>query len=100
MLTAYLNAAMLKAQYEILPDGEGFFGKIEGLKGVWANAKTLEECRDELREVLEEWIVLGLQMGHHIPEVDGISLNVRPPLASLSNLVNITRLRASRLICR
>ncbi len=77
MLTTYLNAAMRKAHYELLPEGEGFFGKIEGLKGVWAHAKSLEACRDELREVLEEWIVLGLQMGHDIPEVDSISLNVK-----------------------
>jgi hypothetical protein len=26
MLTAYINAAMRKARYEILPDGEGYFG--------------------------------------------------------------------------
>lgn len=77
MLTAYVNAAMRKAHYEILPDGEGYVGRIEGLQGVWANAETLEACREELREVLEEWIVLGLRMGHPIPPVDGIELAVR-----------------------
>ena len=61
MLTAYINAAMRKAHYEILPDGEGFFGKIENLQGVWANADTLEACREELQEVLEGWIALGLR---------------------------------------
>ena len=48
---------------------------IPGLQGVWANADTLEACRDELREVLEEWIILGLKMNHHIPVIDGIELN-------------------------
>ncbi|MCK4488284.1 MAG: hypothetical protein KAU38_16185 [Desulfobacterales bacterium] len=67
MLTSYINAAMRKAHYEILPDGEGYIGKIEAIQGVWANADTLEACRDELREVLEEWILLGLNMGHAIP---------------------------------
>ncbi len=43
----------------------------------WANAENLETCREELLDVLEEWIVLGLQMGHHIPEIEGISLNVQ-----------------------
>jgi predicted RNase H-like HicB family nuclease len=75
MLTAYINAAMRKARYVILPEGEGYFGNIEGLQGVWANADTLEACREALQEVLEEWIVLGLRMGHHLPEIDGISLN-------------------------
>ncbi len=77
MLTAYINAAMRKAHYEILPDGEGYFGTIDGLQGVWANADTLEACREELQEVLEEWIVLGLKMGHQLPVIDGVELNVR-----------------------
>ncbi len=63
MLTDYIKTAMSKAHYEILPDGEGYFGKIEGFQGVWANADTLEACRDELVEVLEEWIMLGEKMG-------------------------------------
>ena len=77
MLTAYINAAMGKARYEVLPDQEGYFGTIDGLQGVWANADTLEACREELREVLEEWIVLGLKMGHVLPVMNGIELNVR-----------------------
>ena len=76
MLTAYINAAMHNAHYDILEGGEGYIGKIPGLQGVWANADTLENCREELREVLEEWIILGLKMGHHIPNIDGIELNI------------------------
>ncbi|MDI6735531.1 MAG: type II toxin-antitoxin system HicB family antitoxin [bacterium] len=77
MLTAYINMAMSKAHYEILPDGEGYLGKINGLQGVWANADTLEFCREELREVLEEWILIGLKMGHPIPAIEGIDLNMK-----------------------
>ncbi len=77
MLTAYINAAMRKAHYKLLPDGEGYFGSIEEMEGVWANADTLEACRQELQEVLEEWIILGLKMGHPLPSVEGISLNVQ-----------------------
>jgi len=76
MLTAYINAAMHRAHYELLEDGEGYFGKIPELQGGWANADTLEACRDELRDVLEEWIILGLKMNHHIPAIDGIELNL------------------------
>ena len=74
MLTAYINAALRKAHYEILPDGEGYFGAIEGLQGVWAQADTLEGCREELREVLEEWIILGLKMGHPILPIEEIEV--------------------------
>ena len=48
-----------------------------GLEGVWAQAATLEACREELQEVLEEWIILGLRMGHQIPSIDGVSLTVQ-----------------------
>ena len=77
MLTAYINAALRKAHYEILPEGEGFFGAIAGLQGVWAQAGTLEGCREELPEVLEEWIILGLKMVHPIPPIDDIALTIQ-----------------------
>jgi predicted RNase H-like HicB family nuclease len=77
MLTDYINAAMAIAHYEILPDSEGYFGRIHGLQGVWASAPTLEECRRQLKEVLEEWIILGLQKGHYIPAVGNIDLNMK-----------------------
>ena len=75
MLTSYINAAMHEATYEILADGT-FYGEIPGFQGVWADASTLEDCRTELQEVLEGWIVLGLQMGHKLPVIDGIKLAV------------------------
>jgi len=81
MLTNYIEAAMRKAHYEILPNGEGYFGKIPDLQGVWANAKTLEACREELQEVLEEGIILGLRMGDPIPAIDGIELNIKKDAA-------------------
>jgi predicted RNase H-like HicB family nuclease len=75
MLTAYINAAMRSAHYELLDGNEGYSGKIPGLQGVWANSDTLEACRDELREVLEEWIILDPKMNHQIPVTDDIELN-------------------------
>ena len=73
MLTAYIQAAMRRATYEILADGS-FYGEIPGFQGVWANASTLEACRGELQDVLEGWILLGLRMGHTLPIVEGITL--------------------------
>ncbi len=75
MLTDYINAAMRHATYEILSD-RTYYGDIPGFQGVYANAKTLEECREELRQVLEGWIVLGLRLGHTLPQVDGLELTV------------------------
>lgn len=77
MLTRYIQAAMNKAHYEILSDDGTFYGEIPGFDGLWANADTLEECRDELERSLEDWILLGLSLHHPLPIVDGIDLTVR-----------------------
>ena len=74
MLTKYLKSAMKRAKYEILPDNEGYFGKIPVFQGVWANAETLEDCREELKEVLEEWIIFGLKTGTTLPTIEGSPL--------------------------
>lgn len=73
MLTDYIHAAMSQARYEILEDGT-FYGEIPDLNGVLANAATLESCREDLQEVLEGWIILGLRLGHTFPPVNGIEL--------------------------
>jgi len=73
MLIRYLQAAMRRAKYEILQDGT-FYGEIPDFQGVFANADNLEDCRQQLQEVLEDWLVLGLRMGHTLPIVDNISL--------------------------
>ena len=78
MLTEYIQAAMRRARYEILSD-KTFYGEIPGFQGVYANAKTLEGCRQELQEVLEGWIVLGLRLGNVLPVVDGIAVCYNPP---------------------
>jgi predicted RNase H-like HicB family nuclease len=80
MLTDYIRAAMMQAHYEILDDG-GFYGEIVGLPGVLAAAATLEGCRQELQEVLEGWIILGLRLGHAFPPVGGVELRVEPQAA-------------------
>ena len=79
MLTEYINAAMRHARYEILPENGGYYGEIPELPGVWANADTLEACREELREVLEDWIALGLSQGSPIPAIDGIAIIIKQP---------------------
>ena len=53
MLIQYLRAALHQAKYEILTDDGSFYGEIPGFDGVYANAVTLESCREELEEVLE-----------------------------------------------
>jgi predicted RNase H-like HicB family nuclease len=67
MLIEYINAALAKAKYEIVEDDGSIYGYIPKLKGVWANAGTLETCRDELTSVLEGWILVGVRFGDDSP---------------------------------
>jgi len=71
MLTDYISQKLARARYKILDDGT-YFGKIPGLQGVWASEKTLEKCRETLREVLEEWLILKLRDGDSIPDFPSI----------------------------
>ncbi|WP_414621922.1 type II toxin-antitoxin system HicB family antitoxin [Calothrix sp. CCY 0018] len=74
MLTEYIYRAMRKASYELLEDGT-FYSEIVDCQGVWANASTLEACREELQDALEGWIILGLRLNHTLPVIDDIDLN-------------------------
>lgn len=77
MLTKYIQAAMHHAHYEILPDDGTVYGEISALQGVWANADTVEACREELQEVLEDWLLLKIADHDPLPTVDGITLTIQ-----------------------
>ena len=74
MIVEYIQVAMSKAKYEIIQDDEPYYGEIPGLKGVWATGKTLEECRQNLVDTLDSWIVARLQHGMSIPSIQGVSI--------------------------
>ncbi len=76
MLIQYIQAAMRKAKYEILENNEGFYGEIPGFQGVYSNAQTLEECRDLLEEVLEDWVFLNIADRTPLPKISGVKLNM------------------------
>jgi predicted RNase H-like HicB family nuclease len=77
MLTRYIRAAMGRAKYEILRDDGTFYGEIPGFDGVYANANSLEACRDELEQVLEEWILFRVSRNLSLPVIEGIRLKIK-----------------------
>jgi len=77
MLSEHVNAAMRQAHYEILENGEGFYGEIPVHQGVFANAATLAACRVQLQEVLEEWILLRVSRNLDVPAADGRKVCLR-----------------------
>jgi predicted RNase H-like HicB family nuclease len=49
---------------------------VEGLRGVLATGETIEKCREDLFEAIEEWIVIRLQRGLTIPDLDGQAIGI------------------------
>lgn len=77
MIMEYIYAALRHAKYEILPDNGTYYGEIPECNGVYANAETLEECREQLQEVLEEWILFRVHRNLTMPVIDGIKLSIK-----------------------
>jgi predicted RNase H-like HicB family nuclease len=77
ILTDYVSQALARAVYNKLDDGI-FSGHIPSCPGVIAFGKTLSKCEDELRSTLEDWILVGLKLGHSLPVINGIDLNKEP----------------------
>ncbi len=77
ILSDYFDRALSQAEYDKLEDGT-FFGRIPACKGVVAFGKTLRECETELRSTLEDWVLVGLKLGHPLPVLDSLDLNGKP----------------------
>ena len=77
ILTDYVNLVLAQAVYDKLEDGT-FSGRIPSCIGVVAFSATLQQCEVELRSTLEDWILLGLKLDHHLPVIGGIDLNKEP----------------------
>jgi len=66
VLSEYLERAIAQAEFDKLEDGT-FAGRIPTCKGVVAFGLTLGECASELRPTLEDWVIVGLKLGHPLP---------------------------------
>jgi predicted RNase H-like HicB family nuclease len=69
LITEYIEAALSRAKYEIIEDEDPYYGEVPELEGVWATGKTLEECRHNLAEVIDGWLVVRLKRGLSIPQI-------------------------------
>ena len=76
MINEYMQKALDLAQYKKLDD-KTWFADIPGFQGVWANGKTVEECRTELSEVLEEWILLKIKDNENLPKIGETELKIK-----------------------
>ncbi len=77
MISEYIQAALSHAKYEILQEDGTFYGEIPECNGVYANAGQLEDCREELKEVLEEWVLFRIHRNLPLPVIDGVELAIK-----------------------
>ena len=76
MFAEYIAAALERAVYKTLEgEEEPIFVSVPDLPGAWATGKTIEEARRELIGVIEEWVLLGIRLGHPIPSIGGRTIN-------------------------
>ena len=85
VLTDYIEQAMSQAAYDKFDDGT-FVGRIPPCQGVIAFGSTLRQCEDELRSTLEDWILVGLKLGHPLPVIEDIDLNREARFESMDTL--------------
>jgi predicted RNase H-like HicB family nuclease len=85
ILSDYVELALEQAEYDKLED-KTFAGRIPPCKGVIAFAKTLRECENELRSSLEDWVLVGLKLGHELPILANINLNQKPAYEPVDSL--------------
>jgi len=76
MISRYVTQALARAQYRLLEDGT-FAATVRGLKGVIATGATLEVCRRELAEVIEEWVLVRVSRGLPVPALGKAVVKVR-----------------------
>jgi predicted RNase H-like HicB family nuclease len=81
MFSEYIDAALKRAKYDTLENGT-YMATVDGLRGVIATGETIEACREDLIEVIEEWVTIRLQKGLDIPTLDGHVIGVsQEPMA-------------------
>ena len=74
----YVEQAMRRAVYEKLEDGT-YAGSIPDCPGAVAFADTLYQCQQELRSVLEGWLLVKIRHGDTLPVIGDVDLNTGMP---------------------
>ena len=76
MIREYVEKALRSARYDKLDD-DTFYGEVPRLRGVLATAETLEDCRNQLAEVVEEWVLVRVAKGLPVPRLGKIGVKVK-----------------------
>jgi len=76
MLLEYIQEALERARYESIEDEEPYYGEVPELSGVCATGKTLEACRRNLAEAIEDWVLFSIVKGLPIPALGQVAIHL------------------------
>ena len=76
MILAYVQEALGRAEYEKLEDGT-YVAEVPGLQGVLGTGETLEACRADLAEVVEEWVLVRVARGLSVPPLGDVTVEIK-----------------------
>lgn len=72
-LTKYIEKSLEKAEY--FKDENGIvIAKVPEKSGFFAQGDTFEEARENLKDVIEGNVLLALQLGYEIPQIEGVEI--------------------------
>ena len=72
-LTKYIEKALEKAEYYKDENGV-IIAKVPGASGFFAQGENFEIARENLRDVIEGNVLLALQLGLEIPQIEGVKI--------------------------
>ena len=75
MITRYISQALRRARYR-QADGGLFCATVPGLRSVIATRTNLEACRNQLAEVVEEWVLVRLARGLSVPRLGSVTVGI------------------------
>ena len=66
-ITQYVENLLRRAEYEYDKETKSWCASVKNLPGAYAQADTIEEVREQLAEVIEDYILVSLQEKHPLP---------------------------------
>jgi predicted RNase H-like HicB family nuclease len=66
----YVEAALARAEYEVIEGIAPLYGEVPGLQGAWATGPSIQFCRENLEEVVTDWVIFRVARKFPIPSVE------------------------------
>ncbi|MEA2065418.1 MAG: type II toxin-antitoxin system HicB family antitoxin [Patescibacteria group bacterium] len=64
----YIEQMLKKVRYEYDQETKSWCAILKELPGVFAQADTVEEARQQVAEVIEDYLIVSLQKNHKLPD--------------------------------